>query len=350
MNVVALSGRRQVGLIRKPVSRIRGQYVLVKVLVAPMCNEHHAYANWDFRDRNRPDSLGHEAAGEVVAVGPGSRFVPGDRVVALSGYPCGRCVVCLSGRYAHCPMPANPLAECDSPSGECCFAQYTIKPDWLLVPIPDGMSYEHASMACCGLGATYTAMENMGVGPADTVLVTGLGQVGLGAVLNGVARGARVIAAARNRYRADLAKQLGAEVVVDPDGGRGAAAIRGLTGGLGVDCVIECTAAPMYQRLALDAVRRLGKVSFLGESGELTIHVDRDLIQKGVTLVGSLDLYLPHAPGLMTVIERHQEQIDRFITHRLPLERIGEAWELQLQGITGKIILYPWRDEYEGES
>src|SRR5688500_1783225 len=181
MTVAALDGPRAPALRRKPIPRIARDYVLVKVLVAPMCNEHLAYADWDFRDRNRPDSLGHEAAGEVVEAGSGSDFSPGDRVVVLSGYPCGRCRMCATGAYAHCPEPENPLEVCASPSGECGFAQYMIKPAWLLVRIPDGMSYAHASMLCCGLGATHTALERMGVGAGDRLLVTGLGQVGLGA-------------------------------------------------------------------------------------------------------------------------------------------------------------------------
>jgi L-iditol 2-dehydrogenase len=341
MKVAALTAPRECTLIDKPLPRRRGRYAIVRVQVAPMCNEHHAYASWDFRDRNRPDSLGHEAAGEVVEAGPGSPFRAGDRVVALSGYPCGRCRLCASGCYAHCPSPVDPLAACGSESGECCFAQYLLKADWLLLPIPDHLSYEQASMACCGLGATFTAMQTMGVGPGDSVLITGLGPVGLGGVINAVLRGARVIGAARHPYRTRLALELGAEAVVDPrdDGAR--ATILELTAGEGVTCGIECSAASMYQRLALDVLGRRGRMTFLGESGELAVDVDGDVIQKGVTISGSLDLYLQHAPAMMELIGRATTQIDRFITHRLPLAQIQEAWETQLTGDCGKIVLYP---------
>jgi L-iditol 2-dehydrogenase len=340
MKVAALDGPRSARLIEKSMPRIARDYVLVKVHVAPMCNEHLAYSDWDFRDRNRPDSLGHEAAGEVVETGPDSRFMPGDRVVVLSGYPCGRCRMCLAGCYAHCPRPENPLEVCGSESGECSFAQYMIKSEWLLVRIPEGMPYEHASMLCCGLGATYTALERMGVGSGDSLLVTGLGQVGLGAVINGVARGARVVAAGSTAYRRKLAAVLGAEVVVDTDGDAVAEILCHVDEG--VDAAVECSAMLSRQRLALDTVRRGGEVTFLGESTELTIHVDDDLIQKGVTMRGSLDLYLPHAAGLLEVISRHGQAIDRFITHRFPLTKIGEAWELQLTRNCGKIVLMPW--------
>jgi L-iditol 2-dehydrogenase len=343
MKVVALTERRNCTVIDKPRPRIKQDYILIKVHVAPMCNEHHAYRDHDFRDRNRLDSLGHEAAGEIVEVAGFSRFHVGQRVVALSGYPCGTCDLCRSGRYAHCQDTVNPLALCESPSGECCFSQYHIKADWLVQPIPDGMSYEHASMICCGLGATFTAMENMQVAAGDVVLVTGLGAVGLGAIVNAVYRGARVIGAGRQPFRAALARELGAEEVVDPrDAARAHRRILELTGGRGVDVAIECSAAAFYQRLALDAMRRGGRLTFLAESGELTLHIDRDVIQKGLTIFGSLDLHLRDVAPIFRMIARIGPLIDRFITHQFPMTQVRDAWELQLAGHCGKILLRPW--------
>jgi L-iditol 2-dehydrogenase len=342
MQVASLPRANAFAIAMKPIPQVLGNYVLIKVYVAPMCNEYIAYRWWDFRDRNRPDSLGHEAAGEVVEADAASQFKPGDRVVALSGYPCGQCFLCHSGQYAHCMNTVDPLTLCNSDSGECGFAQYMIKPDWLLLRIPDDMSYEHASMACCGLGATFTAMENMGIGSGDTVLVTGLGPVGLGGVINGVAKGARVIAVGSTPYRLRLAKELGASATVEPCTTDTCQTIARLTGSIGVDYAIDCSAQAPYQRLALDAVRRGGSVTFLGESGELKLHVDRDLIQKGVTLRGSLDLYLPHADKVLATIAKTGDLIDRLITHEFLLEEIEEAWKLQLERSCGKIIIRPW--------
>lgn len=342
MKVVTIPSPGSCRIVEKPMPRIIEGYVMVKIHVAPMCNEHLAYQNWDFRDRNRWDSLGHEAAGEVIWAGSASGFQPGDRVVVLSGYPCGRCAMCVSGRYAHCANAEDPLVICGSESGECGFAQYMIKREHLLLRIPDSMSYEHASMACCGMGATYTAMENAGVRPGDKVLITGLGQVGLGAVVNGAARDAQIICAGRTPYRRNLAQELGAKFIVDLGDPDALSAILDFTSGSGADHVIDCSALAMYQRFGLDAVGRGGSVTFLGESGGLSLHVDRDLIQKGITLRGSLDLYLQHAPGMLDVISRSGHLIDRFITHTFPLDDIEKAWQLQLSRECGKIVLYPW--------
>ncbi|HMN60123.1 MAG TPA: hypothetical protein PJ988_07150, partial [Anaerolinea sp.] len=101
-------------------------------------------------------------------------------------------------------------------TGTAAYAQYLIKPDWLLLPIPEDISTEHAAMACCGLGPTFGAMQRLAVEAFDTLLICGLGPVGLGGVINAVRRGARVIGVESNPYRAQLALQLGAEIVLDP--------------------------------------------------------------------------------------------------------------------------------------
>jgi L-iditol 2-dehydrogenase len=265
MKVVHISGKRKCNLIEKPMPRVKENFVLLKIHVAPMCNEYLAYRDFDFRERNKPDSLGHEAAGEIVDVGSAVNLKVGERVVALCGYPCGRCYLCRCGYYSHCKNIQDPLKICDSESGDCSFAEYMLKQDWLLLPIPEGMSYEHASMACCGLGPTFGAMQIMNVSVPSTVLITGLGPVGLGGVINGIFRGARVIGVARNSYRRSLARDLGAELVLDPGDENALQIILDATDGEGVDCAIECSSGSDYQRLALDATRRKGKVTFLAE-------------------------------------------------------------------------------------
>jgi threonine dehydrogenase-like Zn-dependent dehydrogenase len=317
-------------------------YALLRVVVAPMCNEYLAYRDGVYLERNRPDSLGHEMAGEVVDTRPGSRFRAGDRVVALCGYPCGHCLPCQDGYYAHCVAPDDPRQVCGSESGECGFAQYAIKPEHLLVPIPAELSYEHASMICCGLGPTFGALQRTPLQPGDWVLVTGLGAVGLGGVLNAKARGARVIGVARSPYRAALAGKLGCDAVVDPATAGARTAVADLTGGVGAAAVLECSGQPSYQRLAIDCAARLGTVTFLAESATLPVHVDDDLVQRGLRLQGSLDINLRDARRLLDVVRAIPDVLDQYITHRLPLDRITEAFEAQMTRECGKIVLYPW--------
>lgn len=337
MKVAAITGERQGGIVEQPDPQPAGDIAVVRIHVAPMCTEYKAYV------AGRPgDRLGHEAAGEVAEVaGPGP-LRPGDRVVAMPLSACGRCALCRTGDYIHCRQGVDVLKETRSEAGTATYAQYLLKPGWLLLPIPDDLTYEHACMACCGLGPTFGAMQRLAVDAFDTVLITGMGPVGLGGVINGVFRGARVIAVESQPYRANLARELGADAVIDPAREDALEQVRALTGGLGADKGIDCSGSPAAQRLLVDGVRRRGEVAFVGEGGELTLHVSNDLLRKGLTLHGSWHWNLDQWPRLLAVIRGAGAQIDRLVTHRFPLERVTEAWDLQATGNCGKVLLYPW--------
>uniref|UniRef100_A0AAU2VKU5 2-deoxy-scyllo-inosamine dehydrogenase n=1 Tax=Streptomyces sp. NBC_00008 TaxID=2903610 RepID=A0AAU2VKU5_9ACTN len=341
MNLVEITGRRQARVTRRSMPQVGRDYALIKVMAAPMCNEYVAYSEGVYLERNRPDSLGHEMAGEVVQAPAESALTPGDRVVALCGYPCGRCEWCRRGYYSHCPATEDPREVCGSETGECGFAQYAVKPAWMLEPVPDDLSYSHAAMACCGLGPTFGAMERMRVRPGDTVLVTGLGAVGLGGVINAKARGARVVGAVRSAFRRELAEKLGCDHVIGPSLDE----VLAVTGGRGADHVIECSGQPVYHRLALASVARMGQVAFLAEPGRLDLSIDEDLVQRGVTLLGSLDINRNDVARLLNVVRDVRGLLDLYITHRLPLDRVAEAFEEQASHRTGKVVLFPHNDE-----
>ena len=312
-------------------------YAVVKVHSAPMCTEYLSYKNGE-----EDLYLGHEAAGEVVEVAQPGKVKVGDRVVVMPQYPCGKCDLCLNGDYIHCEHVVDPLRECSISSGIATYSQYVIKQDWLLLPVPEGMSYDHASMANCGLGSSFGAMNLMEVGPFDTVLITGLGPVGMGAVINSRVRGAKVIAVARNDYRRQLAKELGASVVLHPGEDDAVRRIKELTGGKGADKSVDCSGGVNYQLICVRGTRRKGHVAFVGESGDLTVKVSQDLIRNGLTLHGSWHWNLRDRDKMMETIKRAPGSIDRLITHTFPLSEVEEAFKLQMSGRCGKVVLHPW--------
>jgi L-iditol 2-dehydrogenase len=336
MKVAAITGPRQCAVVERPDPRIKGRFVRVKITVAPMCTEFKGY-----KEGWQSDTLGHEAAGEVdeMAVPGESRFKSGDRVVVMPQYPCGRCELCLAGDYIHCEHAIDPLRACESQTGTATYAQYCIKEDWLLLPIPEDISTEHGAMACCGLGPTFGAMQRMAVDSYDTLAVVGLGPVGLGAVVNAVIRGARVIGVEGNPYRAGLAHELGASAVLDPADPDALRQLKEMTGGRGADKVVECTAVPAAQKFAIQAARRRGQVAFVGWGG----HIELDnMIPDGLTLYGCWHWNLHDAARMWQTIRASRSSLDRMITHRFPLSRVGEAWELQLSGQCGKVLIDPW--------
>lgn len=338
MKVVAITGKRKAELVEKPDPKPKREFALVKINVTPMCTEY----KW-FKEGNIIDSFGHEAAGEVVEIGQPGKVKVGDRVIVMPQYPCGKCSLCLTGDYIHCEHVLDLKEITDTGSGTATYAQYVLKQDWLLIPIPDGMSYEHASMACCGLGPTFGAMQLMKVDASDTVLIAGMGPVGLGGVINGVYRGARVIGIEPHPYRMKLAKELGAEVVIDPNNPDALRQIMDLTEGIGADKAIDCAGVVSVQKLLIDATRRKGHIAFVAQAGELPIRITQDIVAKGLTLYGAWHWNLIDTPRMMEVISGSSALLDRLITHTFPMSKVQEAFELQITGNCGKVILYPWK-------
>ncbi len=185
-------------------------------------------------------------------------------------------------------------------------------------------------------------MQRLRVDAFDSVLITGMGPVGLGGVINGIFRKARIIAVVGNPYRAQLAGELGAQAVLDPQDPHLLGKIKETTGNLGADFAIDCSGNAAAQRLCIDGTRRQGAVSFVGESEDLNIKVSEDLIRKGIALIGIWHYNLNDIPKLWQVVRASRELLSRMITHTFPLAKVDEAWKLQITRQCGKVILHPW--------
>jgi len=333
MKVVAITGPGECAVIDAPQPFASDNYVVVKILAAPICTEVKEYGDVS-------DCLGHEAAGEVVEVaGPGLVAV-GDRVVVMPLEGCGQCDLCLSGEHVHCYNKRDSYAATGNVTGKATFAQYCIKPNWNVVKIPDDISTLHGSLACCGLGPTFNAMHQMGVDGLDTVLISGLGAVGLGAIINARVRGARVIGLESHPYRVELAKGLGADHVVDPTAEDALARIYDLTDGHGADKSIECSSADTAPAFLVKATRRKGQIATVGWGGPVTAKM---ITAKGLTFRGVWHWnHIRDSREMFQTIRRAGPLLDLFITHQFPMSRVKDAWDLQSTGECGKIILDPW--------
>jgi threonine dehydrogenase-like Zn-dependent dehydrogenase len=335
VKVVEITGKRACAVVDRPDPTVRGNYALVKILVAPMCTE-----VGDYRNGDTSDCLWHEAAGEVVEVARPGMVAVGDKVVVMPQDGCGKCEWCLAGEHVHCPAPRDPYAVCGCTTGRATYAQYCIQQDWLLWPVPEGMSIEQASMACCGLGPTFNAVRSMRVDSLDCVLVSGLGPVGLGGVVNARVLGARVIGIESNPYRAELAKKLGAEAVVDPGDPDAVAKIRALTGGRGADKSIEASSAETAPALVAQATRIGGELTSVGWGGPIRM---ADAVYRGLTIRGAWHWnHLREGPAMAQTLRKAGPLLDHLVTHRFPIDRVQDAWELQSTGNCGKVVLHPW--------
>lgn len=341
MKVATIRAPGEVVVEDRPEPKAGADIVKVQVLVAPMCTE--------FKDRRSgvvTDVLGHEAAGVVVDPGSSGRLRAGDRVVVMPQYGCGVCWLCTAGDHIHCPDQRDVLAETGSAYGTATYAEYLLKPDWLLLPVPADVSLRHAALTCCGLGPGFNAVHTMGVTALDTVLVSGCGPVGLGTVVNAVARGARVIALETNPYRAELASALGAGEVLDPstvDAARTVARIRELTGGRGADCAVESSGAPAAAGLLVHAIRRRGQLAVVAWGSGLTLP---PLVPLGITVHGCWHWNHEHyATAMWATVRRAGGRLDALVTHEFPLDKVADAMDVQDSGACGKIFLLPFGAE-----
>ena len=343
MKKAAVFGPSQGGVVDAPKPKAAENWVVVKIHAAPMCTEFKTYLSG-----GDAPYLGHEAAGEVVEVAQPCRVKVGDRVVVMPQTPCGQCELCLDGEYIHCQDIVSAPPQPGGEEGKATMAQFMLKQDWVLAPIPDDISYDHASMACCGLGPTFGAVQRARLGADDTLLITGLGPVGLGGVVNGTHRGARVLGVEINSYRAAKALELGATAVIDPTDPDALQRTLALTrDGRGVDHSIDCSGVVAAHRFCIDATRRKGTVSFVGESGqnETPVRVSADLLRKGLSLHGSWHYNMADTPQILRVIAANSGKLDKLISHRFPLARVADAWALQATGACAKVLLKPWEQE-----
>jgi L-iditol 2-dehydrogenase len=331
-------GERQAGLVEAPDPQPQGDWVLVKVHASALCTEYKSFLV------GRALQLGgHEGVGEVAGVDkPGSVKV-GDRVVIMPQFSCGICPLCKSGDYIYCENNYDFEKTIGSTNGSGTFAQYILKPDWLLPPIPEGVSYAHATMAIDGIGASFGAFQAIDIGANDTLLITGLGPVGLGGIANACFRGTRVIGVEPIPWRRNRAIQMGAEIVFDPGEPDLVGKIRELTEGKGVTCALDCSGKLQSQRLCIDATRRRGRVAFVGESNDdLPIRVSPDLIRKGLTVVGSWLYNMADYPKVMQVIQQ-SPLIDLLVSHVMPMSQIQGGFELLARGECAKVVVEPWK-------
>jgi len=318
----------------RPDPKAAGDIVKIEIAVAPMCTE------WQGWRAGKPSAeLGHEAVGIVVDAAQSTRLKVGDRVIVMPHAGCGTCPACLAGDHIHCTEQRDLLAETGSSTGIGCYAQYLLKPDYLLYPVPNDITTDHAAMAICALGPSFTAMERMQVLPDETVLISGCGAVGLGAIVNASTIGARVIALELNPFRAELARSLGAEHVLDPRTPDLIEQVRALTGGYGVDAALETSNNEAAPPVVLELVRARGRLAFVTWSGSLPVN---RITGKGVDIFGSWHWnHEVYGERMMQRVRDALPLLDKLTTHRFAMDDVSEAFALQETGQCGKVLLYP---------
>jgi L-iditol 2-dehydrogenase len=288
---------------------------------------------------------GHEWAGEIAGLGPGADgygWAIGDRVAGTSHDACGVCQKCVEGRYNLCENYGKPgLHKQYGHNVQGADAAYVVQGIKTIFRLPDRLSFEEGAVVDPASIALHVANRG-GIRPGDIVAITGAGAIGLLSADAALIRGAaRVILVERMPGRLAKAAELGFETV-DSGSGDAVAAVRALTGGLGVDVVLECAGVPATVAMAIGMLRRGGRCAAVGiPTVGVEIDVQR-LVLDELELVGCRAT-AGEMRHVMPLVEQGRMRIREVMTHRFALADYEQALATFNDPASGaiKIIVAP---------
>jgi acryloyl-coenzyme A reductase len=255
--VSATGGPEVMQYVDVPDPVVGDSQVIVKVAACGICG-HDSADRAGLTTIRLPKVIGHEIAGEIVEVGPGvKRFEVGDRVASKQLHMCGYCYACRSGNDMECQQK-----EFIYGGG----AEFVALFDDSLLPIPDNVSFNDASLTACAVGTCYQALHHAGkVLPGETVAVTGAGGgLGLHGMQVAAAMGAKVIGMTSSEAKVPLLKKHGADEVVLTTGNI-PEQLREFTDGKGPEVVLDNVGTAKLFSGIFRVLPRSGRYVFTGQ-------------------------------------------------------------------------------------
>jgi S-(hydroxymethyl)glutathione dehydrogenase/alcohol dehydrogenase len=305
----------------------------------------------------KPFILGHEAAGELVEVGPQvPALAVGDRVIVCWVPPCGHCADCLSGQGNLCTelfgttalTPNFALTAESEPvygmAGTGTFAEEVVLPWQCAIRIAEDVPFDIAALIGCGVTTGVGAVLNTArVAPGSTVAVIGCGGVGVAAIQGALIAGAAdIVAIDPSEAKRDAVGRFGATLAVPPDQAK--AARDEVTGRRGFDYVFECVGRAPLVRQAYELTRRGGTVVVVGAGSRddqvsfsmAELFYDNKRILS--TWYGGADVRVEY-DRLIRLWRAGRLDLESMITARLPIERVDEALELMRAGESIRTVI-----------
>ncbi|WP_166864752.1 MULTISPECIES: alcohol dehydrogenase AdhP [unclassified Salinibacterium] len=308
--------------------------VLIRLETCGLCHTdiHAAHGDWPVKPQP-PFVPGHEGVGIVEKLGDGvtDRSV-GERVaIPWLGYACGECRYCIDGRETLCESQRNSGYSVDGG-----FAEYAVAAAKYVVPVPEGVSsFDAAPLTCAGV-TTYKALKVAHIVPTEKVAVFGIGGLGHLALQYARIMGGSVIAVDVEDVKLDLARELGADHVVNAAKVDPVEAIQELGG---ADVAIVLAASPRVFEQAFSSLSRGGRLICvaLPADEQMTVSIF-DTVLKGISIIGSIvgtrqdlaEVFALHAAGRTTVIaesrtlEQVNEAIDDVLAGAVPARLVFE--------------------------
>jgi (R,R)-butanediol dehydrogenase/meso-butanediol dehydrogenase/diacetyl reductase/L-iditol 2-dehydrogenase len=302
-----------------------GHDILVRVKAAAICgSDVHGFDGSTGR-RKPPIIMGHEAAGDVAAVGKEvQNFKVGDRITFDSTIYCGSCFYCQNGQVNLCDNRTVLGVSCDEYRRHGAFAEYVLVPEHICYPLPPSLSYEEAAMTEPA-GVAAHAFRITPVGLDETVAVVGAGLIGL--LLIDILRAStagKIIALDTDTDRRLIALAQGADAVFDPAEKDLDKQIKEFVPGRGVDRVFEAVGATAPIQTALAIVRKGGSVTLIGNVSPKIELPLQSVVTRQISLFGSCAIAGEY-PLVLDLMARKKINVESLISRKAPLSE-GQIW------------------------
>ena len=337
MRGVVFLGDRKLALQTFPDPTPGEGEVILGIKASGMCGSdlRHYRAPSPLTETHGPVIAGHEPCGVVVAVGTGvpASFAPvGSRVMNHHYKGCGRCKHCRVGWSQLCRAGTTVYGI----TGHGGHAPFMKVPASTLVSLPDELSFEEGAAISCGTGTAYGALKRIDVSGRDTLAIFGQGPVGLSATMLGRAMGARVIAVDISAERLELAKEFGADAIVNSNETDPVAAIHDLTHGEGAETTMDCTGVSDARVAAVRSAGTWGRVALVGEGGTATFDVSQHLLRRQLTIHASWTFSAMGQAECARFVVDKKLPLKKLLTHRFTLDEADAAYKLFDTQTTGK--------------
>jgi threonine dehydrogenase-like Zn-dependent dehydrogenase len=332
MRALVFRGPNQIGIEQTPIPRPGPGEAVIRVTLTTICGTDLHILKGEYPVKSGL-VIGHEPVGVIHELGVGlTGYAVGERALVGAITPCGQCNYCLSGDWSQCGGPIGGWKFGNTMNGAQ--AEYLLVPNAQanLAKIPDDLSDEQvvllADIASTGISAAESGEVKIG----DTVAVFAQGPIGLCATAGAKLKGAGfIIAVESDAVRSEMARRMGADVVVDHTKIDAVEEIRRITHGKGVDVAIEALGTQATFESALRALRAGGTLSSLGVySGKLSVP-----LEPFAAGLGDHKIVTTLCPGgkermrrLMELVRHGRLDLRPLLTHTFSLDRIVEAYEL----------------------
>ncbi|KAK9458850.1 chaperonin 10-like protein [Lipomyces oligophaga] len=346
MQGVVIKGGRKVAIQSYSIPVPGSGQVLLKMHASGLCGS-------DLRAIYRQDKIksegaegyhgviaGHEPCGQIISIGPdvGAEWKVDDRVIVYHIHGCGSCRECRAGRYISCHSEEGRKAYGWQRDGG--HSDFILASAVDLVRLLEPLSYIDGCLIACGLGTAYAATLRAGISGLDSVVITGLGPVGLGAALLAMKEGADVYGLEVDKSRREAAEALGIRTI---DGSIGTETVNKtiveLTGGYGPSVVIDCSGHAAARLQGLEMARDWARVVFVGEGGCVQFDVSPLVIHKSLAIYGSWVCSISQMEDLVEKVVKWKLLPEMVVTDVFLVSEADKAYKLFDMGNTGKVVM-----------